>query len=324
MTSNSLRSFNLNNLPVLREILRHGSVSKAAIALHVSQPALSGALKQLRYQFADELIVRSRGSMKLTPKAEALLAPLEQALAAVQQLIVPGEVDASAPPTLFRIATTDYVMNLLGAPLVQMLLQEELRIMPHFLSAGGHSAQQLLNGEIECIIMPKLALVGSHVSARDLDSVNSELLFSEALVGIGARDDKELAFAMTTERYLAREHVSLALDPERNISVEQAFLAGNSYKQNDVARFSCYMSLLGIVAATRCIALVPENLAKASAALFGLQTFNPPIAFPQLEWTMVWHRRHDNDKKCIQFRSIITSCASHANNNLELRKVEDP
>lgn len=324
MTSNSLRSFNLNNLPVLREILRHGSVSKAAIALHVSQPALSGALKQLRYQFADELIVRSGGSMKLTPKAEALLAPLEQALAAVQQLLVSGEEDASAPPNRFRIATADHVMNLLGAPLVQVLLQEELRIMPHFLSAGGHSAQQLLNGEIECIIMPKQTLLGSHFSSRDIDSLNSEPLFSEALVGIGARDDKELAEPMTTERYLAREHVSLDLDPERNISVEQAFLAGNSYKQNDVARFSCYSSLLGIVAASRCIALVPENLAKASAALFGLQIFNPPIAFPQLEWTMVWHRRHDSDKKCNQFRSIVKSCASHANNNLELRKVEDP
>jgi LysR family nod box-dependent transcriptional activator len=308
----SLRSFNLNNLPVLREILLHGSVSKAAKALHVSQPALSGALKQLRYQFGDELIVRSNGTMRLTPKAEALLAPLEQALSAVQQLILPDAKNPLAQPAVFRIATTDYVMHLLGAPLVQTLLQENLKIMPHFLSAGGHSPQQLLNGEIEFIIMPKLSLVGSHVSSRDQDSLNSEVLFSEALVGIGSKDDKELLGDMTPQRYLEREHVSLDLDSERNISVEQAFLAGNSLKQNDIARFSCYTALLGIVAATRCIALVPASLAKVSSAMFGLQTFDPPLAFPPLEWTIIWHRRNDNDQQFRQIRAILGSCASHA------------
>lgn len=319
----NLRSFNLNNLPVLREILRHGSVSKAAKALHVSQPALSGALKQLRYQFADELIVRSNGTMRLTKKAEALLVPLEQALSAVQQLILPDAEDPLAQPSVFRIATTDYVMHLLGAPLVQILLQENLRVMPHFLSAGGHSPAQLLNGEIDSIIMPKLSLVGSHVSSREQDSLNSELLFSEALVGIGSIDDEELKGGITLQRYLAREHVSLDLDPERNISVEQAFLAGNSLKQNDVARFSCYTALLGIVAATRCIALVPASLGKVSAAMFGLQTFDPPIAFPPLEWTIIWHRRKDNDQQFSQFRAILKSCTSHAvdNFNPHLMKI---
>jgi DNA-binding transcriptional LysR family regulator len=318
----SLRSFNLNNLPVLREILRHGSVSKAAKALHVSQPALSAALKQLRYQFADELIVRSNGTMKLTPRAEALLAPLEQALSAVQQLILPDAEDLLAQPTEFRIATTDYVMHLLGAPLVQMLMQENLRMMPHFLSAGGHSPQQLLNGEIEFIIMPKLALIGSHVRSREQDSLNSEVLFSEALVGIGSNDDEELNGGMTPQRYLEREHVSLDLDSERNISVERAFLAGNSLKQNDIARFSCYTALLGIVAATRCIALVPASLAKVSAAMFGLKTFNPPLAFPPLEWTILWHRRNDNDQQFRQFRAILRGCASHAVDNFKSHLVK--
>lgn len=319
----NLRSFNLNNLPVLREILRQGSVSKAAKALHVSQPALSGALKQLRYQFADELIVRSNGTMRLTPKAEALLAPLEQALSAVQQLMLPDAEDLLAQPAVFRIATSGHVMHLLGAPLVQMLLQENLRMMPHFLNAGGHSARQLLNGEIESIILPKLSLVGSYLSSRDQDSLNSEVLFSEALVGIGSIDDEELKGGMTPQRYLEREHVSLDLDSERNISVEQAFLAGNSLQQNDVARFSCYNALLGIVAATHCIALVPASLAKGSAAMFGLQTFDPPLAFPPLEWTNIWHRRNDNDQKFRQFRAILRGCTSHAgdNSNAHLVKI---
>lgn len=307
----SLRSFNLNTLPVLREILRHGSVSKAAQALHVSQPALSAALKQLRHQFGDQLIVRSNGSMKLTPRAEAIMTPLEQALSAVQQLITPSAKQPSASPVVFRIATTDHVMNLLGAPLVQMLLQEDLRIFAHFLGAGGHSAAQLLNGEIEFIIMPKLALIGSHVSSRDQNSLNSELLFSEPLVGIGSKDDMTLAEDMTVKDYLERHHVSLDLDPDRNISVEQAFLAGNSLKQNDVARFSNYAALLGVVASTRCIALVPASFGRAARSMFGLQLFTPPLKFPPLEWTIIWHRRNDDDDNFAGFREMVKSCVIH-------------
>lgn len=307
----NLRSFNLNTLPVLREILLHGSVSKAAIALNVSQPALSAALKQLRHQFNDELIVRSGGSMRLTLKARALLEPLEQALSAVQNLISASAGSLTSLQNVFKIATTDHIMNVLGAPLVSLLLQEKINLMPQFLSAGGHSAEQLLSGNIDCIIMPKLSLVGSHVSADDQASLNSELMFSEELVGIGSRSDQSLSRSMTVEEYLARAHVSLDLDTERNISVEQAFLAGNSLKQNDIARFSCYTALLGVVASTNCIALVPASHAKLFKKTFDLQTFSPPLAFPPLEWTMVWHRRNDNNDKFPQCRRIIKACVQH-------------
>ena len=314
----SLRSFNLNTLPILREILRHGSVGKAAIALNVSQPALSGALKQLRHQFGDELIVRTKGSMKLTPKAESMLAPLEQALAAVQQIITPGTESPLAPPTVLTIATNDHVMNILGAPLVHLLLQEKLNIRPHFLVAGGHTPGQLINGTIHCVILPRLALVGSHVGAREFDSLNSELLFSEELVGIGRREDTELANGLSLEDYLNRPHVTFSMDFERNISVEQAFLAGNSLKQNDIVRFSSYSALLAAVASTGCIGLVPRSLARFAQSLFDLQIFAPPLAFPPLEWTMIWHRRTDDDEKLVQSRTILKACALQVMDNVPL------
>lgn len=312
----SLRSFNLNTLPILREILRHGSVGKAAIALNVSQPALSGALKQLRHQFGDELIVRSKGSMKLTAKAESMLAPLEQALAAVQQIITPGAEGPLAPPTILTISTNDHVMNILGAPLVQLLMQEKLNIRPHFLVAGGHTAEQLLNRTIDCIILPRLVMVGSHASARDFDALNSELLFSEDLVGIGRREDTELANGLSLEEYLKRPHVTFSLDFERNISVEQAFLAGNSLKQNDIVRFSSYSALLAAVASTGCIGLVPRSLARFAEALFNLQIFVPPLAFPPLEWTLIWHRLADEDERLVQSRMILKACALQVMDNV--------
>ncbi len=54
----SLRAVNLNLLPVLRELLRERSVTRAAEKLHLTQSGVSEALSRLRYHFQDELLVR--------------------------------------------------------------------------------------------------------------------------------------------------------------------------------------------------------------------------------------------------------------------------
>ncbi len=307
----NLRAFNLNTLPVLREILRHGSVSKAATALGVSQPALSAALKQLRYHFDDRLIVRSAGLIKLTPKAESLLSPLEDALAAIHDVITPGAEHSKIKKTVLKIAANDHIMLLFSGPLSQLILKENIRLLPQFLSAGGHSARQLVTGEIEYVIAPKLVILSSSVPVSDLKLVNSEHLFSEPMVGIGHQDDLELLKTFTVEEYLNHPHVSFQIDAEQNISPEQSYLSANSLVQNDIVRFSCYTALLSVVTQTRSIALVPISLAKTFKALFDIAIFEPPIAFPPIEWTMIWHRRNDNIDQHVQFRKIMQSCVQH-------------
>ena len=307
----NLRAFNLNTLPVLQEILRHGSVSKAATALGVSQPALSAALKQLRHHFDDRLVVRSAGLIKLTPKAESLLSPLEDALAAIHDVITPGTGHSDKQKAVIKIAANDHIMVLLSGPISQLISKNNICILPQFLSAGGHSARQLLTGEIEYVIAPKFVMLSSNVSVSDLKLINTEHLFSERMVGIGHPDDFELLKTFTVEEYLSHPHVSFEIDTEQNISVEQAYLSANSLVQNDIVRFSCYTALLFAVTQTRSIALVPISLAKTFKALFDFAIFEPPLAFPPVEWTMIWHRRNDNIEQHVQFRKIIHSCVQH-------------
>ena len=304
----NLRAFNLNTLPVLREILRHGSVGKAATALGVSQPALSAALKQLRYHFDDRLIVRSAGLMKLTPKAESLLSPLEDALAAIHDVITPGTGHSKRQKAVIKIASNDHMMILFGGPLSELILRDNVGLLPQFLSAGGHSAKHLVTGEIEYIIAPKFVIVSSNVPVSDLKLINSQHLFSEPMVAIGHQDDLELLKSLTVEEYLGYPHIGFQIDAEQNISMEQAYLSTNSLLQNDIVRFSCYSALLSSVRQTRSIAVVPISFAKMFKPLFDIAIFEPPIALPPVEWTMIWHRRNDNNDQHVQFRKIMQSC----------------
>ena len=75
-----LAKLDFNLLKVLDALLKDRSVSKAADRLNLSQPTVSHALKRLREQLNDQLLVRSARSMDPTPYAESLIDPLSKIL----------------------------------------------------------------------------------------------------------------------------------------------------------------------------------------------------------------------------------------------------
>jgi DNA-binding transcriptional LysR family regulator len=295
---------------MLRELLRHGSVTKAASALNVSQPALSAALKNLREHFNDELVVRRGGGMFLTPKGEGLLKPLEQALSSIETLVLEKSDGTAREVQRIKIATTDHVIHLLGAPLARVIIEDAHHLCIQFLNVVGHSVSQLMSGAIDLIITPRSMMSTGLADTRAMREVNSELLTTHRLVCIGRRDDAELKAGLSLSQYLARPHVSFALDADRDISVERVALAERSLTQNDVLLTASYSTLPAIVAATGCLAVLPEGMAKTASMLYPVQWVESPLPLPPLELVMVWHRRSDEDGRIIQLREILKSCVS--------------
>ena len=69
---NNIHNLDLNLLKLLHHVLTTRHLVKAAEQLHVTQSAVSHALKKLRHFFDDELLVRVGNSMQLTPLAISL------------------------------------------------------------------------------------------------------------------------------------------------------------------------------------------------------------------------------------------------------------
>ena len=67
-----LEEIDLNLLVVFKQLLAERSVSRAAEALGLSQPAVSNALARLRKLLGDELFLRTPAGMEPTPFAEQL------------------------------------------------------------------------------------------------------------------------------------------------------------------------------------------------------------------------------------------------------------
>ena len=74
------RRLDLNLLRVFAQLLRDRHVSRAALALGLSQPAVSNALRRLRAELGDELFHRTASGMQPTPYALQVAPALTQAL----------------------------------------------------------------------------------------------------------------------------------------------------------------------------------------------------------------------------------------------------
>src|SRR5580693_5832106 len=117
----NLASLDLNLLVALDALLRDASVSRAAMRVGLSQPAMSHALQRLRGLLGDPLLVRTGPRMELTPRAQALRGPLAQALEQVRGLFIPDEFDAARSERRFRLMMPDLAVELLVPPLMEKI-----------------------------------------------------------------------------------------------------------------------------------------------------------------------------------------------------------
>src|SRR5947208_14757067 len=117
----NLNSLDLNLLVALDALLREANVSRAGMRIGLSQPAASHALQRLRDLIGDPLLVRNGPRMELTPRAQALRAPLAQALDQVRSLFIADEFDAARSDRQFRLMMPDLAVELLMPPLMEKI-----------------------------------------------------------------------------------------------------------------------------------------------------------------------------------------------------------
>ena len=108
MNAMHVRDLDLNLLHVFAAVHAARSVSRAAEALGLSQPAVSHALTRLRLLLHDPLFVRVTGGVKPTPRADALARQVEQALRLLDAALLESErFDAANSQRSFAVHMSD-------------------------------------------------------------------------------------------------------------------------------------------------------------------------------------------------------------------------
>jgi DNA-binding transcriptional LysR family regulator len=121
ITDGDWDKLDLRSLRMLKLLLDTRSVTKAGVALGISQPASSRVLAQLRNTLGDPLLVRGRHGNTLTPRAESLKPMVTEALRAISALFAQEVFEAKSARLTLRVAATDHGAAVVLAPLVQQL-----------------------------------------------------------------------------------------------------------------------------------------------------------------------------------------------------------
>jgi DNA-binding transcriptional LysR family regulator len=120
----NLRGLDLNLLVPLQALLEERSVTRAAMRVHLSQPAMSRAFERLREAFSDDLLIRSGKKYALTPRAAALLEELTLLLPKVESLWQKKLFSPASATGCLKLAMTDQMTILLLPELVATLSRE--------------------------------------------------------------------------------------------------------------------------------------------------------------------------------------------------------
>jgi LysR family transcriptional regulator, nod-box dependent transcriptional activator len=315
----NLRQINLNSLPMLREILRQGSITKAAAVLNITPPALSNTLRLMRGYFGDELIERKGQEMILTPRAQRLLQGLETALSSVEGALFEQNFDPEKSDAQFHIAMTDHSMALLSGPLTNILGAEAPLLQIRFTGISRTIVADFNSDKIDMVLTPRAQLGYGHFDPKTLSVIRSETLFTEPLVAIARADDAGVSAGISTEEYLRRPHIGYYQNTEPHTSIEQVQLAALGLKQHDRLLLTSYMQLPYMVAETGCIGVVPRSIAIHAARMVPIQIFDPPMKFPSFELAMLWHENNEVKLGSIWLRGVLKRCIHQVNAEHDLQ-----
>ncbi len=203
----SLRTVNLNLLPILAELLRCRNVTHAAGLLNLTQSTVSGALRQLREIFDDEILVQRGRKMHLTEKARRLTPDVERLVELTGRLFRTEDFDPLTAATNFRIATADYV-SAMGASQIGKTLQTRA---PHvsltLVPTPGSSAQSLRQGTLDLIIcLNRHANLEACGIGEDHADFDLEVFKREEWVAIQWADHPSAGRNLSREEYFDRPH----------------------------------------------------------------------------------------------------------------------
>jgi DNA-binding transcriptional LysR family regulator len=187
-------AINLRQLEVFHAVIETGSVTGAAAALNVTQPAVSAVLKHFEQRLQFKLFERVGGRLRPTPQARALLPEVAEIFGRVRALGraaeglrdgLAGHLVIGSAPTLadsllpkavarFRERNPGVTLRLRSLPtplVVERVARREVDIGIVYgpVDDPGVEVEDLLRSEIACALLPSHPLARKRtVSASDL------------------------------------------------------------------------------------------------------------------------------------------------------------
>lgn len=280
-----LAKLDLNLLVALDALLTERSVTRAAARIGLSQSAMSHALARLRATFSDELLTRAPDGMRPTPRALALIEPMQAALSQIQAI--------TAPPPAFDPATADVTFSLGIPDSTEVLLMPQLVAHLRSVAPGVKLLLRTVDRHriLDDLDRGRVDLgIGifeqgqTHHKRRILNKETYVCVFNAELVGVTP--------PISLDDYVRLPHVLTSLVESAHGVVDDAL--AKIGRTRVIALTSPRFTVMPfVVKQAPVIATMHSRLARFFGEAMGLAVSPAPIALPDVSISMIWHASND-------------------------------
>jgi DNA-binding transcriptional LysR family regulator len=297
----SLRSIDLNLLLVFDVIYRMRNTTRAAETLHLTQPAVSNALKRLRLQFDDVLFVKTATGMEPTPRADGIATLLDEGFASIRLAVQAGQsFDPATTSRTFRLYVSDIGQSVFIPPLAAKLrkLAPNVHIATQYVPLD--IAQQMMKlGQIDLALGAYTGLHSDFIRQK---------LFNETYVVLVRKKHPKIGAKMSIEQFFASGHVMYTPTASSHARFESeldAISAKSGKERNIVLRLAHSFGIERVIASSDLIACVPSRVASALSAADDVRAVALPVEMAPVDISQFWHERCHRDDGHQWLRSLI-------------------
>lgn len=303
----NLDRFDLNLLVAFEALMTEGQVTRAARRLHITQPALSGALARLRTIFDDPLFVQHGKSMRPTMRARELDAPIRSALAHVREALGRPHFSPQTSTLTARIATSDDLELMLMSKVlsrVHMAAPGVKLIIRRVAGVFELPAEELESGALDFAIGPFPR--GAHQPGG---AIAFAPLYTDRLVCVARSGHPRIKRSLSAAQFLEASHAVMYYPANGVGFVDQLLMERGGQRRKVAMEVSHFTTAIFAAGQSDVIASVSSRIAKHLSAAAGVRVFKFPFPAPALSYSVHWHSRHTADPAHAWLRQLITDAA---------------
>ena len=292
-----MESIDTRLLAVFDEIYQARSVSAAAEALGVGQPAVSVALAKLRQHFGDPLFVRTSSGMAPTPLADGLAPQVRTALEALEAVLSHRtNFDPQKSTRNFRICMTDIsqlvLLPRLWAKLRIVAPGIRIEVMPMLTELGD----LLEKGEVDFGLgyMPQL-----------VSGIYQKVLFNQNFVCLVGKNHPRIKDKLTLADFEREDHAAVSSAGWAPTIVDRE-IARLGIKRRIALHIPNFMGAAFVAEHTDLVVTLPNRIGAQIAARGSFKTFPAPFPLPDYDVKLHWHERFHHDEGNRWLRGVIS------------------
>ena len=291
-------------LRVLCTLISEQSVSRTAIRLNQSQPAISAALRRLRVVFGDPLLVRDKNHMVPTARALQAAEQARSALGLIDGLLESGrEFVPETTQLSFTLATPDYLAPPFFTRAVQLLREQapgaRLVVLP--LGPQFDYEQALQNGEVDIVI-------GNWPSPPEHLHM-STLLEDEVVCLMDAGHPLAAPGQLTVERYLQAAHVVFTPYSRDQRGVVESSLGTMRVSRDRRVQCSYFGLAPDMLVGTDLLLTTSRHFAAWHARRLPLSIAPLPMAAGSMRFCQLWHSSQHRSASHAWLRGLLGTAA---------------